>query len=82
MAQPSNHVFQQPMPPPQNVEKPTILQQQSVIQSNNQQLQQQLQSMHDNTEDQSRQKSREILTRRPSYRYLACYVLHIYCILN
>jgi len=63
----SGHVFQQPMgPPPQNVEKSTILQQQSVIQSN-QQLQQQLQSMHDSNED-NRQKSREILARRPSYR--------------
>lgn len=62
----TGHVFQQPMAPPQSVEKSNILQQQSVIQSN-QQLQQQLQSMHDHNED-NRQKSREILTRRPSYR--------------
>jgi pKID domain. len=61
----SGHVFQQPLAPP-SVEKGAILQQQSVIQSN-QQLQQQLQSMHDNNEE-NRQKSREILTRRPSYR--------------
>lgn len=65
----SAHVFQQPMGPPQsiNVEKSNILQQQSVIQSN-QQLQQQLQSMHDSNNGDNRQKSREILTRRPSYR--------------
>lgn len=69
VAQQSGHVFQPPMgPPPNNLgDKSAILQQQqqSVIQSN-QQLQQQLQSMHDNNEN--RQKSREILTRRPSYR--------------
>eukprot|EP00111_Clytia_hemisphaerica_P004171 TCONS_00011950-protein len=64
----SGHVFQPPMgPPPSSLsEKSAILQQQSVIQTN-QQLQQQLQSMHDNAEN-NRQKSREILTRRPSYR--------------
>lgn len=62
----SGHVFQPMGPPPTNLEKSTILQQQSVIQPN-QQLQQQLQSMHDGNED-SRQKSREILARRPSYR--------------
>ena len=67
VAQQSGHVFQPPMGPPPNslADKSAILQQQSVIQSN-QQLQQQLQSMHDNNEN--RQKSREILTRRPSYR--------------
>lgn len=62
----SGHVFQPMGPPPTNLEKAAMLQQQSVIQSN-QQLQQQLQSMHDGGED-SRQKSREILARRPSYR--------------
>ena len=67
--QSGQHVFQPPMGPPPNslADKSAILQQQSVIQSNQQQLQQQLQSMHDNNEN--RQKSREILTRRPSYRY-------------
>lgn len=64
----AQHQFQAPMnvpTPVSSVEKPTnMLQQQSVIQSN-QQLQQQLQSMHDGEEA----KRREILTRRPSYRY-------------
>lgn len=63
----AQHQFQTPMAPPpvSNVEKPAhMLQQQSVIQSN-QQLQQQLQSMHDSGEEAKR---REILTRRPSYR--------------
>jgi len=66
--QSGQHVFQPPMGPPPNslADKSAILQQQSVIQSNQHQLQQQLQSMHDNNEN--RQKSREILTRRPSYR--------------
>lgn len=63
----AQHQFQAPMnvpTPVSSVEKPTnMLQQQSVIQSN-QQLQQQLQSMHDGEEA----KRREILTRRPSYR--------------
>ena len=46
-------------------------QQQSVIQSSQQQqLQQQLQSMHDSElNDDESKKRRDILTRRPSYRY-------------
>lgn len=61
------HTFQPPLAvPPVASEKPVMLQQQSVIQSN-QQLQQQLQSMHD-SEDRNGAKRREILTRRPSYR--------------
>lgn len=59
----AQHTFQVPLAVPP--EKP-MLQQQSVIQSN-QQLQQQLQSMHD-SEDRDGHKRREILTRRPSYR--------------
>lgn len=64
----AQHTFQAPLavPPVASTEKPVILQQQSVIQSN-QQLQQQLQSMHD-SEDRDGHKRREILTRRPSYR--------------
>ena len=58
-----------------NIDKAPILQQQSVIQSN-QQLQQQLQSMHD-SENNDGQKRREILTRRPSYR-LANKLVYIY----
>ena len=71
------HSFQAPVLPGSNVDKPPMLQQQSVIQSN-QQLQQQLQSMHDENHDG--QKRREILTRRPSYR-LGCFCLHSPCIL-
>lgn len=67
----AQHTFQAPhaVPPiSSSVDKTPMLQQQSVIQSN-QQLQQQLQSMHD-SEDRDGHKRREILTRRPSYRYV------------
>ncbi|XP_057294226.1 cyclic AMP-responsive element-binding protein-like isoform X2 [Hydractinia symbiolongicarpus] len=65
----AQHTFQAPLAVPpisSGVDKTPMLQQQSVIQSN-QQLQQQLQSMHD-SEDRDGHKRREILTRRPSYR--------------
>uniref|UniRef100_P51985-2 Isoform Beta of Cyclic AMP-responsive element-binding protein n=1 Tax=Hydra vulgaris TaxID=6087 RepID=P51985-2 len=65
----ARHSFQQPLnvaPSLSNVNKTSVvLQQQSVIQSNQHQLQHQLQNMHDGGIEGKR---REILARRPSYR--------------
>nr|P51984.1 RecName: Full=Cyclic AMP-responsive element-binding protein; Short=cAMP-responsive element-binding protein; AltName: Full=cAMP response element-binding protein [Hydra viridissima]CAA58753.1 cAMP response element binding protein [Hydra viridissima] len=66
----ARHSFQQPLnvaPSLSNVVNKTsvVLQQQSVIQPNQHQLQHQLQTMHDGGIDGKR---REILARRPSYR--------------
>ena len=75
----ARHSFQQPLnvaPSLSNVVNKTsvVLQQQSVIQSNQHQLQHQLQTMHDGGIEGKR---REILARRPSYRLFCLFIFNL-----